>query len=227
MPRPGAASSIGVYNMQIRVGILTVVVMVGLARAGWADWREEILGRVLPAAYAEYVASMRGDHGMGDVRACLQLAARARGRLVDSVGAEVGGELEGAHSAAWELCLRAMHKTQDPAAVRLVIREWDRGLSMDDAAVASQIRGMWGEWDRRLATASFWGVLERTKNLHTVHAICHVLYEHGTREDAERLYQIGRPERDAKRHLLIVNASSWLKYRLAGGGYPPPPTPEP
>ena len=179
---------------------------------------EQPVAKVLPAEYTAYEQALTGDNGLNNVRACLELLAKAKENLECSLSSNNPEQDSiSAYCNAWRQCLRTMQDSTDQTGRpfdgfdkltadcagstplttgqgrQLIIDEWNKSLQEDSDVTPLQIYALSEQWDRGLLTDDFWQLLSQTNKKKTVFAICYVLYEHGNMADIKQLMQNANP----------------------------------
>jgi hypothetical protein len=179
--------------------------------------------KLLPADYANFESCIRGDHGLADAEASIQLLSKVKDKFRSAPSEEVQlRALRTAYQATWRICLQEFQQTKDEVARELILTKWNQSLQLDDDTVPSQVCALLGHWDRHLLTDTFWRLVMRTKNLRTVASFSYVFYVHGERRDVERLEGRLKREENSAIGELIVKAVNYMNWRLSGSKGPGP-----
>lgn len=171
------------------------------------------LSSVLPDAFAAYRQQTTGNYTLQDCNALFVLVEKAKVMRDEPLDDATAKEARNrAYCAAWRIALHTRQHSNDPAVQKRILDEWNKALRQDDMAVPYQIYAM---ADRSLLTDDFWDLLKRTTRNKTISSIACMVYGIGTLADIEPLEQKRRSGIDVESQQAILNAISWLKYRLS------------
>ena len=119
------------------------------------------LAALLPAEYGAYRKAISSNSEIDTARAAVQIVQKTRELAAKSPKHSEEG-------VAWMLCLQLFKDSKDPSAEQLILDEWNKGLGHEDDYLLRQLSATYHAFDRRLLTAEFWKLFEKSTKRKTM-----------------------------------------------------------